>query len=142
LKPKDWLRAWIHHLALCASAPAVPITTVLAGQEETMTFQPLQDAPAQLAKLLALYWRGLEIPLPFFPRSALAYAQTVTSTRARSTPLEKARKEWNNDHESGGEKYDASFAYCFGNRDPIDAEFEKLATEIFVPILNHATPAA
>jgi len=142
LKPKDWLRAWINHLARCAASPDAANETLLVGEDEGMRFSPLANAPALLAALLEIYWRGLARPLPFFPESAFAYADAELnpSDRAKSSPLQKARVKWHgSEHNDSGEKRDAYMAFCFGDHDPLDEAFTHLAQEVFGPMLKNAT---
>ena len=69
-----------------------------------------------------------------------AEAEIKPSERARSSPLEKARKKWDgNDWSRLTEKSDACNQYCFGKIDPLDAEFTRLALDVFGPMLRHAT---
>ena len=144
LKPKDQLNAWITHLALCAVGSPDTCQTVLIGSDETVRFGPVQNARELLAKLLAIYWKGLERPLPFFPASALEYATVVSAPDGdpKNAALGKAGQKWNgSDYTGGGEKNDENFAFCFEvrtgleKRDPLDGEFEGLAMEVFGPML-------
>jgi exodeoxyribonuclease V gamma subunit len=156
LKPRDFLGAWIKHLSLCATAsaagglcesaeaglsPAMTPSpgglseaiyraqweTVLLGREESCRFGPIENAPQLLAELLEIYWQGLHAPIPFFPQSALACV--------REASLEAAWKAWNGGYNSDGEKADPYFEFCFGSRNPIDAEFERLARLVFGPVV-------
>ncbi len=139
---KDWLNAWINHLAKCATSPETPGGTVLVGDGETVRFAPVKDAAGLLAGLLEIYWSGLKTPSAFFPSSALEYAQAEInpSPKARTSPIDKARKKWNGDERrSSGEKHNAYNARCFTAADPLDADFTKLALEVFEPMLRYAT---
>lgn len=136
LKAKDRFRAWIKSLAWCAAEEAAgrePQGAILAGEGETVEFAAL--APTQLLeRLLAIYWRGLCEPVPFFPASSLQYAtvcqQPPSSKRSRS-PLEAARLEWAGGFNKNAECDDPAYRLCFGRGDdPLNADFEALAMEI------------
>jgi exodeoxyribonuclease V gamma subunit len=140
LKPKDRLRAWINHLARCATDSDAAPETVLIGIDEVVAFLPLKDPLSILAKLLGIYWNGLSRPLPFFPLSALEYATVKLSApqNAKTSPLKRARLKWNDSWGNGeGEKSDPYYTFCFHDRDPLDEEFENLALEIIEPMLRN-----
>jgi exodeoxyribonuclease V gamma subunit len=136
--PRDRLDAWVHHLALCAAAPAgVPAHTRWLALDATLRFAPVADASAQLAALLRLYRQGLREPLHFFPRSAWAYLQAGDS-------LHKARKAWAPDtRHPGAEGADAAYRLALrGCTEPLDADFEDLAHRIYDPLRAHLTEEA
>jgi exodeoxyribonuclease V gamma subunit len=132
---KDLLRLWISLLAVNAAHDGSPLTggCVLARGEEVVLAAP-QAAPAELAKLLQLYWTGLRRPLPFFPRSSFAFARPH---REGKDPLEAARAEWLGDPDYGhpGECEDKWFHQCFRHGEPLDREFEETAVAVFGPLL-------
>lgn len=149
LKPKDRLSAWILHLAKCAAAPDAVNETLLIGGDETVRFAPVKNAAELLANLLAIYWRGLCKPLPFFPASALEYAaaELLPSGHAQLSPIEKARRKWHGSEyrhsgEKDGEATKNYTALCFGKADPLDGEFASLALAVFGPLLQNANPSA
>jgi len=129
IKPKDRTRAWIQHLAWCAESPAPPPPTLLAGNEEALLFPALtrEESEAQLLELLKIYQSGRQRPLPFFPQSAL---ELVTPRKSNVPPIQRAREKWRGGFVEG-EQEDPAYRICFGDRDPLDAEFEALATAIF-----------
>jgi exodeoxyribonuclease V gamma subunit len=139
LKPKDKIRAWINHLVLCAVASNPPRETVLIGTDKIFRFSPVEKAQDILADLLDTYWRGLSRALPFFPESALAYAEAQLSTSNRSTslPIQKALAAYRSkDWSEGNDSYNV---FCFPGGDPLDNEFTNLALEVFEPLLRNAT---
>jgi exodeoxyribonuclease V gamma subunit len=142
LKPRDRLRAWINHLVFCAANSGAARETLLIGTDDSMKFSPPEGALATIADLLDIYWRGLSRALPFFPESALNYAnaQFSPSKNARSSSLDKARQVWRGSRWNGGlaEKNDLYYAFCFPDRDPLNGEFMELALEIFEPMLRNS----
>lgn len=128
-RPTDVLRAWLHHLALCAWRPdgVAPSTTWVARDGITVyaEVQP-GEARRRLRELLAAYRSGLSAPLHFFPKSAWAFAQ-----RQR---IADAAKVW----EGGtfdGERAKPGHALALrGQPDPLDEAFEALAMAVFSQI--------
>jgi exodeoxyribonuclease V gamma subunit len=143
INPKDHLRAWIEHLALCAKYEGEERRTVLIGkgkkQKEHVTFQfrHVQSARVELQILCELFREGSTLPLPFFPASAMAFVKDKMSNR--NDPISKARKIWNGSQYQKGEKEDPSFARCFNVSDPLDERFRKIALAVFEPMLQHET---
>lgn len=140
LKPKDRLRAWICHLARCATNSDGAPETILIGVDELVKFLPLENALATLANLLEIYWSGLSRPLPFFPLSALEFAKAelFPSENARISPLKKAYRTWIGSRRNGeGEKSNRYYDFCFPKQDPLDQEFIRLALEVLEPMLRN-----
>ena len=138
---KDRLGAWINHLARCAADSGTSGETMLIASDEIVEFSPPDDAQGIIANLLKIYWRGLTRALPFFPKSAMEYAKAklFPSPGAKTSPLHKARQVWQGSKWNGeGEKKERYFACCFPpDSDPLDAEFETLALEVFEPMLRN-----
>ncbi len=144
LKAKDWLGAWINHLAKCATSQdrAGQRRCFQVGDGEVVKFAPVKNAAGVLSELLEIYWNGLRSPLHFFAAGALDYAQEEMNPRPRgkTSPIDLARKKWNGDERrKSGEKHDAYNAFCFTDTDPLDADFTRLALLVFGPMLRHAT---
>jgi exodeoxyribonuclease V gamma subunit len=133
LKAKDVLRGWIEHLALNAvSAPGYPRQTLLIMMDQTVAFAPVDDSRAVLETFLAMYGKGLTLPLRFFPAAALAYAED------QKWDLKKAYREWEDGYNIPGEGRDPYFRLCFG-RDPFNEEFESVARTLLVSLVRHRT---
>ncbi|NTW57259.1 MAG: exodeoxyribonuclease V subunit gamma [Chlorobiaceae bacterium] len=131
LKMKDRMRAWIEHLALNATGPSgYPRETRIVMVDDEIRFAPVDDAPMHLERLLNRYWLGLSMPLRFFPRSSMAYAEKES--------LDAARKEWRDDtfNNHPGEGSDQAIRRCFGSGDPFDDEFRALADELLKPMME------
>jgi len=144
IKAQDVLRLWIQHLA--ASATGCGGESILVGTDATHRYRPSETAPAILADLLQLYWRGLRQPLKFFPRSSLAYAGAEHRLAAKPTskvsPAAEARKQWEGNEFSfvSPESGEPAFELCFGHESPLgDDEFAALARRVFAPVLQHET---
>ncbi len=139
LKPKDWLGAWIFHLAKCAVRPTAVTETVLIGTDTKAIMGPVADANAELSRLLDVYWQGLTRPIPFFPIAGLAYAKALIcpSEKSKTTPLQRAGSAWHGSSFTGsGEKKDVYLEFCFGDAEPLDQEFTSLSLAVFGPMLK------
>ena len=142
LKPKDRISAWISHLALCASREKAGASSLLIGteREDRVEFAHTPNASELLARLLDIYWRGQSRPLPFFPASAFAFANAKDGSDTESR-LKAASAKWTGNLTYDGERADAWFAFCFGDSDPMGAEFAQLAGDVFFPMLGKEADA-
>jgi exodeoxyribonuclease V gamma subunit len=141
-KPKDWLRAWIYHLALNASD--YPRTSLFIGLQKkgrkrewaAWSYTPPDNSHKILRNLLDKYWEGLRKPLHFFPESSWIYASGLM----KSTPedaLDRARRIWNGNDRGWNECEDPYFHLCFKHGDPLDDAFRKLSEEVWGPLIEH-----
>lgn len=134
LRATDLLRAWIAHLALCASAPAgaAPRTRWLhAGGDVRMN--PPPDPRALLGALVALYRRGRREPLPFYPRSSFAFAHGADDWRAAETAWTPGA------FKPGAEAADPHWQLALrGHLDQaLQGDFAALARAVFDPLIAH-----
>ncbi len=142
-KPKDLLTAWIYHLvANCAAAtPSILITADKYGKPVEHNFAPLAPSLARerLQELLGLYWRGLREPLPFYPKSSLAFAEAMLNDK---DALLAARKIWEEKHyenDAGvpAESAEPYLALAFRNvAEPFGEDFQETTRAIFQPLLE------
>ena len=135
LRPNDRLAGWIQHLFLNALAPAGvdPVTHWIA---RTGGYQlpPLADAPDRLSALVKLYREGQTRPLPFFPKSAWAYAEAEAEA---GKALKAARKKWEVGYSGYGESTGSAYALALrGVADPLDTKFERCARAVFLPFME------
>jgi exodeoxyribonuclease V gamma subunit len=127
-RAKDLLNAWVRHLVLNVVAPEpVARVTRWIGQDDVVTFAPVDDARAILMRLLELYWTGLRRPLHFFPDSAQAYVE-------KNRSLDAAHSKWDISDFGRGEAADSYYRLAFRGFDPLDTEFEEVAMAVFGPI--------
>ena len=133
MKAKDRLGLWLDHLILNALAPAgYPLESLLVCKDSTLNLAPQDNAAELLGKLLELYREGLRRPLPFFPQVSWLFL---------TDGMEKAQGRWNgSDHApSPPESSDPACSLCFGDKNPLDEEFEELSRMFFEPLLAVAT---
>lgn len=133
LSGKQQLSLWFEHLILSAAGlPDQGESTLLVLDNEKISFPPLpaDQAKEYLGKLLSLVWQGSCEPLPLFPNTSLSFAETES--------MELARKIWGEKgSHSHPESDDPAYTLCFGETDPLDERFQKLAQLVFVPLIRH-----
>ena len=75
-------------------------------------------------------------PLHFFPLSSWTYVESLERGKGEEKALSDARIKWIGNDFSRGEREDPNYNLCFGEIDPLDGEFQRLAIEVFRPILK------
>jgi exodeoxyribonuclease V gamma subunit len=145
VKPKDRLRLWLHHLVLNSlRADDYPLSSMLVGLRPTgpepdwtaWEFSPLEKSRDLLGNLLKTYWQGLIRPAHLFPRASWKYAEVLLQRKKpEQKALDRARSTWTGSDYNQGECEDAYFRLCFRDTDPLDSEFQEIATETFGPLL-------
>jgi exodeoxyribonuclease V gamma subunit len=136
LRPNDRLGGWIQHLFLNALAP-VGVDPVTHWIARTGGYQlpPVADASERLSALVTLYREGQTRPLPFFPKSAWAYAEAWDEAEAGKA-IKAARKKWEVGYSGYGESTGSAYALALrGVADPLDDEFEGCARGVFLPFM-------
>ena len=139
-KPSDYLQLWIKHLLLNSfKGTEHPRTSLLIAQDSIWRLDEIDDAEEQLRKLLTHFWNGLRFPLPFFPASSWAYAETVLKGKPVETALSAAEKRWYGDYfnPAMAEGDDPYHKTCYQSRDPLSEEFRAISVDICEPILQH-----
>ncbi len=121
--------------------------SVFVAADATLKFGAVTKPLEILAGLLDLYWRGLQQPLKFFPRTSYAFVESElkrqTGGRAKREPIDVARSVWEGDAfgKVRPEREDGWFDVCFRNLDPLDEEFAETARRVFGPLLEHVEEA-
>lgn len=131
------LRLWIEHLVLQLLRPEGERKSWLFGKDETWVFKEAPGAESILGDLLELYAEGKTRPLPFFPRTAFAYA--LARERDPNKPsVELVWRAWEGSEFAQGEREDPYFDLCFRNGpDPLGEDFNRIAWRVVAPILDH-----
>ena len=141
LKAMDFLQAWLRQVVLNAAGnDAYPRRSFLFGSAGSCEFAPVNEPEGILQRLLKAYATGLSKPLKFFPESSWAYAEAVLiKGKSKEAGIEEAKKAWEGSDfgERPGEREDLYFSLCFRNADPLDAEFQGIAEDIFAPLFAH-----
>jgi exodeoxyribonuclease V gamma subunit len=127
---REYLNAWLAHLAYCAAEPDGPCRTVWFGATERFAFTRV-DAPLEhLAPLVALYLAGRRLPLRFFPKSAWAKANGGDAEALATWISDRVR----------GESDDPALTIAWRGVDlALDAAFGAAARIVFEPLLEHLT---
>ncbi len=153
LNGKDIVQSWIEHLCLCASSQHV-LPSLLFGRDEAVSFAALESSYAKekLALFISYYRRGLLMPLPFFPNTALAWSKQQTKKDPcallqqdwDSEQLEKARGKaldrFNGTFVLLGEGDDPYIQRCYPELEPHLAKFEVICCQLFGPLLDNMEP--
>ena len=148
VKARDRLKVWIHHLALNSlMADTYPRTSMLAGLEPdkrreavwtAWEYSPVENSKDILESLLNEYWAGLMKPLHFFLETSWTYAHMLLEkNKSGEDALNSARRIWEKTDYNRGECEDPYYQLCFGNTDPFDSEFQRIAEQVFRPFLEH-----
>ena len=111
------------------------MTTRWIGRDGGFVFKPCMEPSVHLEQALRAMAQGLSEPLPFFPRTAWAYAQAGYQRNAalgewQVTPLRRF-----------AESQDLACQWAWrGQPDPLSthwSRFDALTREIFEPLLEH-----
>jgi len=135
VKANDRLQIWITHLFLHLAPESAGLRqSIYMGEDMTCRYPPLANPEEDLAKLLAIYWKGLHHPLRFFPRTSAAYAEAIFNGKDKTAAMNAAAGKWDGYMEK--EREDPYFRICFPDTDPLDEAFRELSLDIFIPILT------
>ncbi|SAK70034.1 exodeoxyribonuclease V subunit gamma [Caballeronia arationis] len=130
-RARDYLTAWLAHLAYCAALPDGPRRTVWHGrgaQSSSFELTAVANPLAHLATLAALYRAGRRMPLRFFPKSAW-----LKMTEGDS----KAEGAWLSER-TRSESDDPALRIAFrGTNLSLDETFAALAKLVFEPLMLH-----
>lgn len=125
---RDYLSAWLAHLAYCAAQPDGPCRTVWHSGSERFEFTRVEAPLEWLAPLAALFVAGRRLPLRFFPRSAWAKANGSDADAFGAWISDRVR----------GESEDPALAIAWrGSNLTLDEPFGTLARIVFEPLLRH-----
>jgi exodeoxyribonuclease V gamma subunit len=110
----------------------------LVGEKKTFWLGPVGNPGLELAKLLGYYRQGLCRPLPFFVKSAWAYAE-IEPQHGGGKALQAAHKVWDVPaFRTGaffGESENAYYQAVYRGKDPLDGEFERISLDIIAPLM-------
>ncbi len=138
----DLIDAWLRHLLWCRAAtrPAQCVTLVI-NRDGRRRFGPVDGAGDHLRTMLALYRQAGHGLVPLFPRASWQYATLrFENDLPQETVLDRVRSRWQQSYVLPGEAEDPYIQQCFGERDPLDETFVRMAETLFEPILEHSAP--
>lgn len=125
---RDYLGAWLAHLAFCAAQPEGPCRTIWQGLGERFSFAPVAAPEQQLASLVALFLAGRRMPLRFFPKSAWT---RMTGSEGQALGV------WISDRVRGESDDPALEIAWRGAGLTLDEPFAALARLVFEPLKQH-----
>lgn len=129
---REYLNAWLAHLAYCAAQPEGPCRTVWYGAAERFSFSRVTAPLDHLAPLVALFAAGRRLPLRFFPKAAWA---KVNGGDAEALGV------WISDRVRG-ESDDPALAIAWRGLDlTLDEAFGTVSRIVFEPLKAHLTGA-
>jgi exodeoxyribonuclease V gamma subunit len=129
---REYLSAWLAHLAYCAAQPEGPCRTVWYGAADRFAFSPVTAPLDHLSLLAALFVAGRRLPLRFFPKSAWAKVNGGDS---------EALGVWISDRVRG-ESDDPILAIAWRGQDlSLDEPFGALSRIVFEPMKAHLSGA-
>jgi exonuclease V gamma subunit len=129
IKPKDHLRAWLHHvfvaLARHRGDADWPVVTILLGKRAQWRLRtlPLEVAEKQAELLLRGFREGTPAPLPFFEQASHEYGERLHDDKEPDEAMRAARSAFlGSGYESRmrSDSEDAATALCWRGRDPLD----------------------
>ncbi len=132
---KIW--SWLIHLM--ANSSIGPMRTLLVTRRaNTIEFAPPDDPKTILDNILSIMFKGLSVPLPFFPELSMLFAEQFIKYRKMDSALTSARQSWksseNNDIPS--EKDDDYAVYLWSGINPADhSEFGTVSSGILDPLI-------
>jgi exonuclease V gamma subunit len=133
IRPVDKLVLWLNHLLLHAAGQSC--TSLLLTPSETWRLEAMPGEVNELIEMLfAIYHRGCNELLPFFPSTSLTWL-----TAQRDGKQTYWLKDWHpsafNSRAESSEPYnDLAWRDC----DPFDIDFERLAGQIYGAMLEQA----
>lgn len=136
-RARHHLDVWIDHVVLnCARKPKYPQGSIFVRIGSAWFFNPIDDAGAELKKLLSYYFKGMTEPLRFFPQASFKYAERCARGRGDNEAIQSARIDWEGSDFSRGERDDPHYKLCFGHIDPLDDAFASIALDVFAPLIQ------
>jgi exodeoxyribonuclease V gamma subunit len=136
--PHQRLGLWLRHLALCLLRPAdLPPRTSWLEAAEAGGFRPVETPEAILGPLLGLYRQGLDMPLPFYPGTSWAYAESLSLSGDPLAAYRAAQRKWLGNERQPGDSAKPYQQLMFADGDILDEAFERISLTVFRPLIEH-----
>ncbi|MCK5097843.1 MAG: exodeoxyribonuclease V subunit gamma, partial [Desulfobacteraceae bacterium] len=144
IRAKDLLRIWFEHILLNAvQQENYPNCSLLIGLDPKKniwtgySFSHIDNSKEILKDLLQIYWDGLKRPIHFSPESSCTYVNAILKEKKSSqSALMKASDNWLGSDFIFGELENPYNHLCFKYANPLDENFEKLALDVFEPLID------
>lgn len=145
VKPRRLFALWLRHLVLClVRPPGAALRSRLIGTDRSVAFGAVVQPEEELAKLLDHYRQGLRSPLPFFVKSAHAYAAKIHAGKGEEEALKAAHLAWDEPEQRNGdfrgESENGYYRAVYRGHDPLDERFRAVAADLLLPMLQAAAP--
>jgi exodeoxyribonuclease V gamma subunit len=133
------VRIWLNHLLLCcAKFEGVACSTQVLSLDGAWVLSEPEDAKALLSEWLSAFLVGQQKPLPFFPKSSRAYAQSLLTNPDETGKAEAAfKKNWRDGFNFPGEGSKLANQYIYRDYEPLDNEFSDWAERLYFPMFDH-----
>lgn len=136
LRPKDRLRAWIHHLAACFTGKfGDDFSTLFFASGENIRFRFAEKSHELLEVLTDIYEAGMMDTVPLFPLSSYEYAVQLCDNN-REDALKSAAGKFKNT----GTACDLSDPYVlklFGDSYSLGEGFIEFSDKVYSPMISH-----
>jgi exodeoxyribonuclease V gamma subunit len=140
IKPRRRMAAWLDLVALSLLTGTPGLSATLVGLEGTCVLDAPGQPDAVATRLLELWSQARREPLPIYPATSAAYAESFVA-RDPDRAAGKAYLAWEgSDFGVSGERHDracAELARCFPRWDA--PPFAALAVELFGPLFGKGT---
>ena len=149
LRARDRIEIWLRQLVWAAAGnrpvDAVGISRERKGKQYSWKSEPFpapERAGEQIERWLRAWWRGLAAPLPFYPETSYAYAHGIArpgkhaGAAVQEAAWDKAQATWLGDDHRLGEGEDPCLRLVHDGEPPLTSEFEDLAVELLVPLID------
>jgi exodeoxyribonuclease V gamma subunit len=131
LSAKHRIRSWVHLLALSAGRPEPSWRSVVIGTKrrggryvaDTFEVGPIDGdrAGVILARLAAVYDRGMCQALPLAPRTSEEFARSRLAQARYETAIAAAARLWGSTDRRSGENADEAHRYVWGTEAPLSS---------------------
>ena len=136
------LGLWIKHLVLNAVSPkGIELISRWLDCEKLYSFSPVESPLKYLEELLMLYWKGLQCPLQFFPKSSYEFVKFRYKEKDIGYCLDKAMNRWCGEYNQHQESDNPYYNLAFSSVNVFDENFMNISEQIFYPLLNHLETA-
>lgn len=140
LSAKHAIKAWLNHLVINAinKNDFLPNTTLI-GFNQSYRFLPLkkEEAMNYLNQWISWYLRGLNEPLPFFPRTSLRAALALASGKSHQQSQQNALDEWISNYKGFAESNHAVLKLVFHQDNVLDDKvFWQLIESLLTPLAH------
>jgi exonuclease V gamma subunit len=137
LHARNSFGGWVEGLAFAAAGVALEEIVLIGLSEKSATCRRIAldpDIAVEFERLLAIADLAAREPLPLFPKSGLAYVESLAKDGDPAEALFRARVCWGGAYQQRGESEDAGLAlYTRDWADPLASPFPELAEALHRP---------